>query len=130
VSEPYKRRFMNRFTLGCLLALLCVPAHASHPDTSGDGLLRSCREATLPRPANEQDFHQGYCSGVVLSTLVYNPGGLVCQPKTADLTQAIKVVIRYMEQHPQDRREDLSLVTIKALHEAWPCPASPSDLSY
>jgi hypothetical protein len=48
--------------------------------------------------------------------------GLACIPFTEIVVQQeVKVVIRYMEAHPETLHEPLSVLAINALSETWPC---------
>jgi hypothetical protein len=101
--------------------MMCTPLLSQDLDTTGRGMLSRCKEATEDQPPQRMGYLQGFCSGVVLSTIVYSPGRLVCHPADADVTDGVRVLVKYMEENPQELQEDISLLSIKALHQAWPC---------
>jgi hypothetical protein len=122
----------KRFGLLALILLLCTPAHSE----TGNGLLQACealeREARLegdnialpPRP----DVHRcwGYMGAVQdLSGFVDETGkrvlGFCPDPKTK-LTQHIRVFTNYARTHPQELHEKASLLILRAMLNAFPCP--------
>jgi hypothetical protein len=44
-----------------------------------------------------------------------------CLPQGVTTGQALKVLVKYMDDHPEQLHEKTAWVAAKALHEAWPC---------
>src|SRR5262249_3889889 len=44
-----------------------------------------------------------------------------CRPPGATIVQAVRVVVGYIERHPQRMDEDFSLLAMEALHVTWRC---------
>ena len=66
-----------------------------------------------------------FCLGVITALLdtvsLMAPKYRFCRPATATYGQAVRVVISYIEAHPQDMHEDYTGLAMVALLEAWPC---------
>jgi hypothetical protein len=66
-----------------------------------------------------------FCSGVVHGLAYVGkilPAELIfCAPPTSDARQLARVVINYIEAHPQRMHEDFRMLTLEAFHQAWPC---------
>jgi hypothetical protein len=48
-------------------------------------------------------------------------------PPGVEKEQAMRVVVRYADQHPNQIRRSLLLLAVDALHEAWPCSSTEFD---
>jgi Rap1a immunity proteins len=66
-----------------------------------------------------------FCSGVVHGLAYVGkilPAELIfCAPPTSDARQLARVVINYIDAHPQRMHEDFRMLTLEAFHQAWPC---------
>ena len=66
-----------------------------------------------------------FCSGVVHGLAyvgkILPPEQQSCAPPTSDARQLARVVINYIEAHPQRMHEDFRMLTLEAFHQAWPC---------
>jgi hypothetical protein len=69
---------------------------------------------------------EGECAGIVhallwLSTTL--PDDIkFCPPQGVTARQAERVVVRYLEAHPEQLHRDLNDLALMALDQAWPCP--------
>lgn len=74
-------------------------------------------------------FAAGNCSGVVRTVLTIaarDPGQrIACPPDKISMRQGLRVVVRYMEQHPQKLHFDLMTLAMEAVQEAFPCSTKP-----
>lgn len=103
--------------------------------TDGNDLLKSCKAllaatAKDPQPMNVGDFAQGTCMGViegVRTTMMVLNGNLdpelrTClPPKGITNEQAIRIVVKYLEDNPAKLNEDRGVLTVIAYHQAYPC---------
>ncbi len=105
-------------------------AQQSTDDTSANSVFLGCKAFTEGRAANAQLSMLGnFCSGVVhglagvgqyLSPLEWQS----CVPANSTAQQLARVVITYIEAHPQRMHEDFRRLTLEAFHYAWPCKSS------
>jgi len=76
-------------------------------------------------------FGAGYCVGLVQgikeTSRVYKATGrsdapLMCLPQAGlQNGQAVRVVVRYLNDHPQNLHDDETLLATAALRDAFPC---------
>ncbi|QSB00747.1 hypothetical protein JWZ98_19150 [Methylomonas sp. EFPC1] len=123
-----------------VLILLLVPYSVVH---AGDGssLIISCKSAVKllsGDTGNERD-HRGlnYCAGLVngvMATMVINGNSPsdearkfgICHPtdkgQFLSIDPSIRVVLKYLEEHPEKLHEADAVLAITALKGAFPCP--------
>jgi hypothetical protein len=118
----------------CILALvmaLTVPALAqSDPSANTNNMLPHCRNWIDRVPTKPADTAlAGICAGTVGAALHYSThleaAYKSCPPKGVTNGQAIEVVVRYLEAHPEVWDQDFRMLTLSALRATWPCPRSP-----
>ena len=112
------------FLLGLLAAaLLHQTAHAQPSVRNANFMLEGCRDFLSNSDRNP--IRQGYCLGIVTGLgylQAYFPlDQKSCFPKGATQEQELRVVVDYIERHPQRMHEDFRELTLEAWHEAWPC---------
>lgn len=103
------------------------PAAAQAEDfSSGNFMLPYCKAAVAGSiaPSNTY-FRGGVCYGEV-SALMYlaqslHPKLTFCPPSGVTGKQAVQVVVRDLEAHPEDLHQDFVTLALAALHQAWPC---------
>jgi hypothetical protein len=69
------------------------------------------------------DYKTGLCMGAVM-TLFWLAGDRIdniCPPPTSTIDQALRVVVRYLKQHPDGTHLGFVELAIAAMAEAWPC---------
>ena len=132
---------MKYITTALLLLVLSSPAQAGISD-SGNELLPACKLALDP-PNNESRrqaddalycsaFVRGYVSGWGESALnAANKSkpykgtpyelGLYCIPGKVTTSQMIRIVVAYMERHPEELHKDPGRLIRFAINEAFPC---------
>lgn len=86
--------------------------------TTGEDLLPACREFADGRYPS-LGVKTGVCAGAVNSTLTLLPNS--CVPPNLTLRQAVQVVSNYMLRHTEQLHMDITLLSVYALTEAWPC---------
>lgn len=124
-------------TAGMAAAAALVGMLASGVAMASDGndLLKSCKAllaatAKNPEPMNVGDFAQGACLGIiegVRTTMVVLNGNLspelrTCFPPKGIINeQAIRIVVKYLEDNPAKLNEDRAVLTATAYNQAYPC---------
>ena len=108
---------------GVLLMLSPVPGSAqSNDDTqSANFLLPYCREWMK----GEKTMLSGVCVGSVgtMASMagILEPGFRFCPPKGGSRDQAVAVVVKFLEAHPEQWHEHFSTLALAAMKQAWPC---------
>lgn len=47
---------------------------------------------------------------------------VICEPERSTADEAIGIVVRYVDAHPELRAAPIATTTYQALAAAWPCP--------
>jgi hypothetical protein len=128
---------MRRTLAAVGLALSSIPTivHAEIGRiTNGHDLLQACKDSiTFPINPNAEHFNMGFCSGMVpavgntfaIYQVLKPEAAIVCLPeKQFTQGQAIRVVIKYLEDHPETLHEDPMKLTVMAYVDAYPCNRS------
>lgn len=113
---------MRRLAIVVAMLAYGAPATAEEIVTTGEDLLPSCREFVEGR-YESRGLRTGICVGAVYSTLTLAPN--LCAPQNATLQQAVKLVTTYMLRHSEQLHMDITLLSVNALTEAWPCRKAP-----
>jgi hypothetical protein len=119
---------MKAATIAIAIVLVVSPAFAqkgaSTPHVyTGNSLINECPSALALGKIEMPDetYNAGYCVGLVRgvsATLIAI--GVIALPEAYTTEQGIRVVMKYLQDHPADlAREDVGLVG-KALMEAFP----------
>jgi hypothetical protein len=93
---------------------------------SADYWLPYCKDYIDGKRANE-DFHPNFCAGMVYGLGILlrqdpkSPLYCVDIPQNVTFEQATSVVIRYIEEHPQDMHHPFKYLALVAIMDAWPC---------
>jgi Rap1a immunity proteins len=111
-----------------LLTLFAVPSRAQSTITDGNHLLVSCQitvksmdNGNTPATNTYDNWRDGLCVGLVRAVLHISPS--IC---SANITagQAIRVVEKYLRDHPERLSlGDIALID-EALSQAFPCKQS------
>ena|SRR5579863_1997121 len=83
-------------------------------------------------PANElvpqcdaANFQGGICYGMITAMAfvgpILPPELTFCPPAGDTNAQDVRVVLHYIEQHPERRHEDIRLLAVEAFRSVWPC---------
>jgi hypothetical protein len=116
---------------GIIMAFMFTTAAAAQEDTeSASFLMPYCKLA--PAQAGNKAFLAGRCAGLIqgiADTLALVKGAdgnkltplCMDRPKGANADQAIKVVTRYGDAHPDQLHAPFTVIAALALTEAWPC---------
>jgi hypothetical protein len=99
----------------------------------GNRLLPQCEEAI--RIANDSrrglDADASYCLGFITGIVTMTDEVRIANPKYAKLpcypdgtmtaAQAVRVVTKYLNSHPEELHRDAHVLVVEALTEAFPC---------
>jgi hypothetical protein len=117
------------------LALIATPAMAQKTPTTGNNMLRHCSMVEQAMsgqlggvPAGISEAHdQGTCFGIVLGVMFLanaatrNTADSACISAMITNAQAVRVVVRYLRNHPERLHEPLADLVLAAFVDAWPC---------
>jgi len=121
-GELETRARMTRLWLAFAIALLGLPAQAGAPAVShsysAEFYLPGCKEFI----AGKMSFLGGRCVGAaeVLDALSQDTKAF-CAPEGTDNLNRTKVIVAYIEAHPDRTKEDFRLLANEAMAKAWPC---------
>ena len=114
---------MKRHAIGiaAVLGLLAQQSAAAQQDTgSADYVIVGCRNGLSGE--TRQPFRQGLCAGIVQTILYFGRTSFnVCIPEGVTMGQAIRVVVAYIDQHPERMHERFETLALEVLQQSWPC---------
>jgi hypothetical protein len=113
-----------RVTLIAALALtlqLCSMAGAEEDRDSGNAWHRKCTSENVTDRLMCTTYLEALSHGLSVATL-YGAARIYCIPQGVTVGQMRKVVIRSLEQHPQDLHTGFSLLAVRAFRDSFPCP--------
>jgi len=100
-----------------ILAMFPQAAFAGPDANSANSRMEGCR----PHPNKLPDFMDGICLGEVVAIL--NTDEKVCIPDGVNAGQASRVVLEWLDRHPDLQHLDFALLAAFALETTWPCKA-------
>jgi len=120
---------LRKFVIGAILILTCGYSDSARAQAlSGDQLLFMLTgEASSSFQTNVNRYRaMGYIQGLLDSYTVFSTRdpslNIYCMPvKGVSSSQARKVIIKWLEEHPQRLDEQARLLVFHALAEAYPC---------
>ncbi len=125
-GEPMRLRI---FVIGAILIVTCVFADSARAQAlSGDQLLFMLKgESSSSYQTNVNRYRaMGYIQGLLDSYTVFSTRdpslNIYCMPlKGVSSSQARKVIIKWLEEHPQRLNGQARILVFHALLEAYPC---------
>jgi hypothetical protein len=129
------RRTM-RVLLAFVAALIAATASAAKAEDahSANNIMRGCRaivsDSTVDDP--NDSFLAGVCAGTIdgliyeadilrLSSAPAPHAEVFCIPKETTNEQQIRIVVKYIEERPEQMHKRFVLLALLALENAWPC---------
>jgi hypothetical protein len=88
------------------------------PISAGYVVERGCRYLDLSSDAKTA-FIQGRCAGIVETPMALSTDA--CVPDKVTIGQAIRVIVKYVNDHPNNMHLDFKVLGEAALKQAWPC---------
>jgi Rap1a immunity proteins len=110
--------FLRGIVLVAAMMASCGVAFAEDFD-SANTMMRGCRELVGDTHNISNIYLRGYCMGIV-EALGYR-NAMICAPKGATNEQAIRVVVKYIDDQPARLNENFKVLALEALQAAWPC---------
>ncbi len=117
-----------RAVVWAALIVSASEATAQQPteDTSANAVFLGCKGLVEDRaPTAQLNALANFCSGVVHGLAYIGntlpPEQQSCPPAASTARQLARVVVNYIEAHPQRMHEDFRWLTLEAFHYAWPC---------
>lgn len=113
----------------CLFLLLFFGVGVRSDDFTPDGnhLLLNCQKAvnTINKIGSTESsldaFKEGLCTGLI--TGVSETSHRVCPPPHVTNGQEVRIVVKYLQDHPAELHLRHTKLIEQALAEAFPCPA-------
>jgi hypothetical protein len=105
--------------LAAALALTVTAGAAEEDRDSANFMLPACRGFLNHSGANI--LFQGRCAGVIEGMVYLGKSQCVDVPGEATVTQAVSVVVAYIDARPARMHESFNKLAIEALRAAWPC---------
>ena len=125
-------RQLHAITLVAILALSVTPKTAAGQSVTGTDLLERCDiwdNFSDMASAFESGMCQGELFGVWNTASIFNHLPSVqarlltfCSPEEVTLLRIRRVVVNYLQTHPERLQESSSILILDALREAFPCP--------
>jgi|HubBroStandDraft_1064217.scaffolds.fasta_scaffold168636_2 hypothetical protein len=118
------------------IALCLFPCRTTNAQSlTGNELQSKCKHAVQETPSDlssswSAGLCAGYISGVVDSQAMWEAFEHVeknyeqfhyCMPAAATNEQALKIVVKYLDDHPERLHEPANILILEALHKAFPC---------
>ena len=118
------------------VALLTVFASdlACASDNDGNSMLMACKSLITQADtgaSRDDGYEKGQCAGIVNATMkvmsIYSvaealpTNAKTCFPANITLGQAIRIVIKSLENDPASLNQDRTYLTMLALHKAYQC---------
>lgn len=119
-----------RLALCATLVALATGAVAQQDvdSRSANYIFPGCKALAQGEPPTEARLlmRGHYCNGVLYaltgaSRFIEIPFLRSCPPEGGAITQAARVFVKFLEQHPERLHEDFRMLALEAMHEAWPC---------
>ena len=123
------------FVIGAILIVICIFADSVRAQAlSGDQLLFMLKgESSTKYQTNVNRYRaMGYIQGLLDSYTVFSTRdpslNIYCMPlKGVSSSQARKVIVKWLEEHPQRLNEQARILVFHALLEAYPCITNKSS---
>ena len=100
----------------------------AEPDqSSANHIMPACRVAALPitfsntEESKEDVSRTSLCVGIIVGLGYAGQPFGICLPVGATTQQAVRVVVQYIDGHPERMQESFNYLAVEALREAWPC---------
>jgi hypothetical protein len=107
------------------MALISSQTHSQEDGHSGNALYRGCKAAVDGQVRTDlQKMQGGMCAGTVNTVIVLMNDIAFCPPKGSSLGQAMKILVKHMDDNPSVLHQELAVLAEQALQRAWPCKAN------
>ncbi len=112
---------MKGFLIAPLLAISLFAADGNtllkNLNLSGGSVLQMTQKEVM-----SASFSMGYIEGIIKSNMFLNKEKFFCFPnKRIKNTQAIKIIVKFLEDNPKKLHEDETVLIFTSLIKAFPC---------
>jgi hypothetical protein len=98
-------------------------------DTTGNEIREMCQislhHSDRPNMNSNDGAKAGFCLGFTEAIITLGDGlaepGRFCHPNGVTIGQAYRVLLKYLDEHPERTNERAVLLALLAFKEAWPC---------
>ena len=108
-----------------LLTLAADPSEVAGPELStGNELLARCQQALGEQPGPRDVAAASGCRSLVRSVLdmaTLTRSLRLCSPGDVTVIQAVRVVVNYLNAHPDELYQRDTSLSLRALRQAFPC---------
>jgi hypothetical protein len=116
---------MGRALLTGWLIILAWQANAEPAIDSGDAMLPFCKKAIIGQSSGPVPPEAWLCLGKIDSLrrirTVLKEEFASCAPDSVTNDQALRVVVKYLEENPKFLHQHFDLLALIAMQDAWPC---------
>ena len=93
---------------------------------TGNTLIAACKAEVDTMGTNRASgWLGGFCMGLISGVADGLDGLSFCLPTHSTYGQYVRVVHKYLQENPAELQEGDSVLVLKALKAAWPCPKKP-----
>ena len=129
ISSFIQKSIFSFIVASCLFFIILT---ANVRAETGNQLLQRCEAATaiLAKKSTDANFWDGafclgYIWGIAESSAVFDVADnkfiMFCSPAGSTSGQAQKIVVKYLEDHPEELHKEAAVLVAKALQRAFPC---------
>jgi len=90
-----------------------------------EACLKTLQENRKERLTGVDSYEAGFCQGFFQATINLSNGLAepyrFCAPKGVANGQAIRVFLKYLNEHPEVTHNDAGTLAVRAFKAAWPC---------
>jgi ATP-dependent DNA ligase len=112
-----------------LLLFIFAMTSPAEAKVTGKEILGACREIASATSTKDELSEEprmiGHCAGVIEALMVtsrlYSDGTKFCSPENASTSQGPKVLVKFLDEHPQALNEQAIILVLMAFKVAWPC---------
>jgi hypothetical protein len=115
-------RYLRSVVLVAAMMICNGVAFADQDLNSASFLMSGCRGFLEPDYTQinlAESLEAGTCNGIVQGLLY--AALFVCAPKDTTSEQAVRVVVKYIDDRPARLNENFKLLALEALRATWPC---------
>ena len=101
------------------LAMLGGIALAQEDTSSGNFYYKGCKGVALEKYTDP--IMNGLCLGAVAALMSMAKKNETCLPADVSRFQAVRVVVKFMDDHPTITNQDFMSIAGYSMQAAWPC---------
>lgn len=103
------------------VALASTKVSAEESPYSGNAIYKDCKAVATSFVGDSDTFARGVCVGIVNELFYSSNGSDFCAPENIGVFQGVRVVVKYMDDNPQELHKKLPELVMRSFALAWPC---------